>query len=83
MRISHGALDGEIQRNIDTCLRELARVGINVKMEDPLLDKACELFCKAEFNYQGKGGEFRKNYEMLRDAMSLTGRYREAAGEDV
>ena len=75
MRISHTGLDDEIKRNIDTCLLDMERAGVNVKKEDQLLDKACELYCKAQFNYLGKGEQFQKNYEQLRDSLSLAEKY--------
>lgn len=75
MRISHKSLDDEIKRNIDTCLLDLEWVGIDVEQQSELLNKACELYCKAEYNFMGKGEEFRKNYENLRDSMSLSDKY--------
>lgn len=74
MRISHTSLDNEIKRNIDTCLLDMKRVGVNIK-DDELINKACELYCKAQFDYLGKGEQFQKNYEQLRDALSLTEGY--------
>ena len=79
MRISPDRLDGEIADNIETCLTDLKRVGINVcenKEPDALINKACELYCKADFDYAGKGEQFRKSYESLRDALSLSGDYK-------
>ena len=75
MRISHTSLDDEIQRNIDTCLLDMGRVGVDVKKESRLHDKACELYCKAQFDYLGKGEQFMKNYEKLRDSMSVSEEY--------
>ena len=54
MRITHTHLDEEIKRNINTALRDLRRVGINTEDND-LIDKACELYVKAQLDYQGKG----------------------------
>lgn len=75
MRIQHDELDDEIQRNIDTALLDMSRVGVNVDKESRLIDKACELYCKYQFNYGGKGEEYKANYEQLRDALSLAGDY--------
>lgn len=74
MRITHTHLDEEIEKNINTALRDMRRVGVCVK-DDDLTDKACELYVKAQFDYQGKGDQYQKNYEALRDAMSLSGTY--------
>lgn len=77
MRISHDKLDGDIQRNIDTCLLDLKRVGVDTAKESELLDKACELYCKWQCDYMGKGEQHEKNYNALRDALSLSREYRE------
>lgn len=71
--ISHTKRNDAIQDNIDACILDMRRVGVNVNSEtsNKLVDKAVELYCKADFNYQGKSEDFRKNYEKLRDAMSL------------
>lgn len=79
MRITHTQLDNEIERNINTALRDLRRVGIDAGDND-LIDKACELYVKAQFDYQGKGDQFQRNYEALRDAISLSGISREESG---
>lgn len=78
MRITHTQLDNEIERNINTALRDLRRVGIDT--DNDLIDKACELYVKAQFDYQGKGDQFQRNYEALRDAISLSGISREESG---
>lgn len=80
MRITHTLLDKEISNNINTALQDMSRVGVDVNKDDVLIDKACELYCKAEFDYQGKGDQYRKNYESLRDALSLTETYRKQSG---
>lgn len=77
MRINHTLLDEEIEKNINTALRDMRRVGVCVPEDDDLTDKACELYVKSQFDYQGKGDQYQKNYENLRDAMSMSGEYRE------
>lgn len=76
MRISHDVINDEIERNIDTCLHDLERVGVDTKKESTLTNKACELYCKWQQDYQGKADQYKRNYEELRDAMSLAGEYR-------
>lgn len=83
MRITHKLLDEEIKQNIDTALRDMSRVGVDAKKEDELIDKACELYCKAQFDYQGKGEQYQKNYEMLRDSMSLAEEYKQSGDQNV
>lgn len=85
MRISHTSLDSDIQRNMDACLLDMKRVGINIveNEQDALIGKAMEIYCKADFDYQNKGEQFRKSYESLRDALSLCGDYRKEPDTDV
>jgi len=79
MRIAHTHADGDIADNIETARLDMSRVGINTQRDNALLDKAIELYCKAQFDYLGKGEQFLKNYEDLRDAISLSGEYKCAA----
>lgn len=76
MRMSHDALDNEINRNIRACLHDLKRAGVDAEKGGPLIDKACELYCKWQQDYQGKADQYKRNYEELRDAMSLAGDYK-------
>lgn len=76
LRISHDMLDTEIKHNIDACLLDLERVGVKKEQESQLIVKACELYCKWQQDYQGKADQYKRNYEELRDAMSLTAAYR-------
>lgn len=75
MRINHNLLDDEIKRNIDTALLDMSRVGVSKEKDDNLVEKACELYCKAQYDYQGKGEQYMKNYESLRDGLSMAGDY--------
>lgn len=75
MRISHNALDSDIQSNISSALADLARVGVNVEVDDELISKAVELYCKWQYEYLGKAEQYQKNYELLRDSLSLSGDY--------
>lgn len=76
LRISHDKLDEDIMNNIDACRMDLKRVGVNVSESDALIDKACELYCKYQYDYQNKGEQFRQSYESLRDALSLCDDYK-------
>lgn len=77
LRFKTTSHDDEIQRNIDTCIDEMKLAGINTNESDQLIIKACELYNKAEFDYNGKGEQYRKNYKNLKDAMSLSIKYKE------
>lgn len=85
MRISHNRLNQDIENNIVACVLDLQRVGvcINERSDDKLIDKAVELFCKSDFDYQGKGENFQKKYEQLRDSLSLCERYKEKVEGDA
>lgn len=82
MRITHDKSDEEIRCNMSACLLDMQRVGISAQADDALVDKAMEIYCKAQFDYQGRGNEFQAQYERLRDAMSLCEAYRHHGGGD-
>ena len=65
IRIKNEKLDGTIQADIEAGALDLRRVGI------------VALNVKAEEDFQGKGEQYRRSYEGLRDALSLDGEYRE------
>lgn len=83
MRIFHNAIDPDIDSNIDACMLDLQRVGVNESAAkktttDALICKAAEMYCKWQYDYNGKGDQFRQAYENLRDAISLCGSYTES-----
>lgn len=82
MRIFHNVIDSDIESNIDACMLDLQRVGVHndsaIKTStDALICKAAELYCKWQYDYNGKGDQFRQAYENLRDAISLCESYTE------
>lgn len=76
LKRSNDAIDEEIKSNIIACFAELERVGISVTAENPLIDKCCELYCKAQFNFDNKSEHFQSAFEKLRDALSLSSKYK-------
>lgn len=76
MRISHNASDGEISRDMDAARLDMNRAGIDEKKDNALIDKAIELYCKAQFDYLGKGEQFQKAYDKLIDSIALSEEYR-------
>ena len=76
MRISHCRMDDDIASDIEAARLDMGRVGIDPGADDALVDKAVELYCKAQFDYLGKGEQFQGHYERLRDAMSRAAEYR-------
>lgn len=88
MRIFHNALDPDIESNIDSCMLDLKRVGVSAAYadsgtSDALIQKAAELYCKWQYDFDGKGEQYQKAYEKLRDALSLCDTYIESGGSDV
>lgn len=82
LKITINAFDDEIKSNIDTALLELSRVGVDVTDitnastdANKLILKSCELYCKWQFNFMSKGEQFEKNFNALRDALSVTSQY--------
>lgn len=83
LRIKHTKLDDEIDENISICLLLLQGAGISSDKakedtEDKLIRKACELYCKWQFNFEGQAERYQKAYEGLRDFLSLGGDYTNA-----
>lgn len=76
MRIRHSALDNDIQRKVRAAVKDMEMRGIVIpEKNDDLVDTACELYCKGQYDHLGEGERFMKNYESLRDSMSLSGDY--------
>ena len=76
MRIGHSHMDDDIRSNIEAARLDMSRVGVAPEVNNALTDKAVELYCKAQFDYLGRGEQFLKNYENLRDSMSMAEEYR-------
>lgn len=88
MRIMHNAIDSDIELNIDACMLDLRRVGIGARYADkatadPLISKAAELYCKWQYDFDGKGERYQNAYEKLRDALSLCDTYMESGDLNV
>lgn len=88
LRIFHTMLDTDITSNIVACMLELQRVGVAAYAADPesqdaLIVKAAELYCKWQYDFNGKGDQFQKAFENLRDALSLCDNYAESERDNV
>ena len=76
LRISHTMLDEDIERNINACILDLKRVGINnTDFNNPLIFKAVELYCKWNYDFGNKGERYEKAYINLINSLSLCGDY--------
>lgn len=88
MRISHAAIDADIELNIAACMLDLLRVGVGKQFavatsEDALIVKAAELYCKWQYDFNQKGEQYMRAYENLRNAISLCGSYAESGDENA
>jgi hypothetical protein len=72
LRITTDALNDEIRDNIDYAKADLQRCGIDINIQNPLIQKAVELYCKWQFNFCDRGEQFRASYEGLRDSIRLS-----------
>ena len=89
MRLSGTALDGEVSDLINAAIADLRLVGISVpevqgspseKLGDPLLERAIVLYAKAEFGWNNDAERYRKAYDYLKCALSLSGDHIESEG---
>lgn len=87
MRISHTALDSVILSDIKAGALDLSIGGVqpftvgnngkNKLRDDPLINKALELYCKWQEDFQGKGDQYEKSYNSLKNSLALCGDYNE------
>lgn len=76
LRIKTSAFDyAEVLPLIDTCLKDLKRVGIIAADDDPLVIQAVVFYCKANFGFSDDQERYQKAYESLRDSMAMSGEY--------
>lgn len=77
VRISHAALDEEVQADIDACLADLTMCGVvYAGPEDPLIYNAVKLYCKAAYTDDtAKGAEYLRRYEALKASLMMAEGY--------
>lgn len=76
LRISHNALDLDIQVTIDSCLIDLKVSGVfNVDENDALIAQAVKLYCRANVGFQKDSEKYRMAYDSLKTSLSLCGDY--------
>ncbi|OLN21902.1 DNA-packaging protein [Domibacillus antri] len=83
LRISHTALDGEINDLIASARQDLKVSGVSaLKVDetvdvDPLIKRAIITYCKANFTADNADSErFQKSYDLLKMHLSLAGDYK-------
>jgi hypothetical protein len=76
LRIMSVSLDDEISQTISACVVDLKNAGVRkVKLDNPLIQQAVKLYCKAQFGYDDTSSKFAKSYELLKQSLSLSGEY--------
>lgn len=78
MGISNNKRDSDIEATIEACKMDLKISGVNRRDDrDSLVLHAIKLYCKWNFDYQGRGGDFSAAYQHLKQAMSISREYTE------
>lgn len=79
LRITHNALDSEIQDVIDAALMSLNYHGVQTEghADDPLILNAVRLYARWQFNYLDKAAQFEKAWKAAVVVLSLCGEYGE------
>lgn len=89
LRKTAAVFDSEVEDYINSGIADLRLVGINIPenagsssetLGDPLFDRAIILYAKSEDNFGGEGDRYRKAYDYLKCALSLSGEHTEGGG---
>lgn len=83
LRISHDKLDTDIQENIEACKLDMQRVGIDTTRMDALMTKAVKLYLRWQYNYENQADRYGYAYQQLRNALSLSKKYKKGREQDV
>lgn len=89
LRKTAAVFNDEVADYINSAIADLRLAGISVPevgssdttTGDPLLDRAIILYAKSEDNFGGEGDRYRKAYDYLKCALSLSGDHTESEGE--
>ena len=81
LRISNDSLDDEIRDTIDAAVLDLRTAGAGRGDVDALTSMAVKLYARWQFDYRGKGEQYRQAYESLKAVLSLCPEYREDDGD--
>lgn len=86
LRMFHNELDADVQSNIDACMLDMQRVGVSTERavsdsKDALIRTAAKMYCKWQYDFEGKGEQYHQAYEELRDALSMHGPYNAEEGK--
>lgn len=76
LRIKSNSFDDEILDLIEAANLDLAVSGINVSVDDKLIQRAVVVYCKANFGLENNDSEkFTKAYEHIKTLLGLAGKY--------
>lgn len=77
LRITHNALDIEVQDLIDAAMMDLSISGVKViNITDPLIVRAVTLYCKSHFGLANEDSEkYMHGYTTLKSHLALCGDY--------
>lgn len=92
LRISHSALDEDVQDTINACLTDLRVCGVqeskldSSKELDPLILNAVKLYCKKEYTDDtAKAARYQEGYDALKSCLMMAEDYgweEEAASDE-
>ena len=80
LRITHTALDANIQRTMDACMLDLETAGVDTSRQDALVDRAVCLYCRWQYDFASKGEQYRAAYTALKQALPLCSDYNGRGG---
>ena len=81
LRISHTALDDDLDDTISACLADLKVCGVRASSSDPLILNAIKLYCRKEYTDDpAKAAAYQERYDSLKSCLMMAGEY---SGEAV
>lgn len=76
-------LDEEIWQDVLACCADLKIAGVvKTDLDDPLIQQAVKLYCKAHFGYEEESEKFQQAYDALKASLSLSGDYNGLGASD-
>lgn len=84
LRITHAALDEDLQADIDACLADLRVCGVvHAAENDPLIFNAVKLWCRSVYTDDtAKGAEYLRRYDALKSCLMMAEGYGREAETD-
>lgn len=78
------AITTDIKDSIEACKLDLRAAGVKrIDEEDALIIRAIKLFCRADFNFNGKAEQYRQSYDLQKMSLSLDGDYNTVSETDT